>query len=126
MPADIELDPLITSLLPLGFDLSDFGNGKLIIHALPRIFQDYQVDIGAMFNQLRGAPEVSFDLILDAITGTKACKAAIKAGQPLHHQEMIQLIQDGSSYIPGMFVCQHGRPSVVKLPREHIDELFDR
>jgi DNA mismatch repair ATPase MutL len=39
---------------------------------------------------------------------------------------MKQLIQDWLKFIDGFFVCQHGRPSVVKLSKQDIDSLFDR
>jgi DNA mismatch repair ATPase MutL len=39
---------------------------------------------------------------------------------------MEQLINDGMKFIDGFFVCQHGRPSVIKLKKEDIDKLFDR
>jgi len=125
-PADIEIESLVEQLQQFGFDLSDFGNKKIIIHAIPHVFQTYKIDIELLFNQLRGAPEISFDLILDAILGMKACKASIKAGQKLQPVEMLQLIKDGIDFIPGMFVCQHGRPSIVKISKSEIDNLFDR
>jgi len=40
--------------------------------------------------------------------------------------EMQQLMQDGITHIDGLFVCQHGRPSVVATNKHDIDELFDR
>jgi DNA mismatch repair ATPase MutL len=64
--------------------------------------------------------------MLDEILGMKACKASIKAGQRLNILEMQKLMQDGIEHIEGMFVCQHGRPSVVKIPRGDVDGLFDR
>jgi DNA mismatch repair ATPase MutL len=39
---------------------------------------------------------------------------------------MINLIQEWFENIDGMFVCQHGRPSFVKIDKKKIDELFDR
>ncbi len=125
-PADIEIEDLLPQLQGVGFDLSDFGNNKIIIHAIPHVFQTYKVDIELLFNQIRGAPEISFDIILDAILGMKACKASIKAGQKLQLAEMAQLIKDWINCIPWMFVCQHGRPSIVKIEKSEIDNLFDR
>jgi DNA mismatch repair protein MutL len=57
---------------------------------------------------------------------TKSCKAAIKANHKLSFEEMKQLIIDWQKYIDGFFVCQHWRPSVVKLHKDDIDKLFDR
>ena len=64
--------------------------------------------------------------MLEQVLATKSCKAAIKANHKLSFQEAKQLILDGEKYIDGFFVCQHGRPSIVKLNKEDIDKLFDR
>ncbi len=39
---------------------------------------------------------------------------------------MQQLINDGFRYIPGSFVCQHGRPFVIEIAKREIDTMFDR
>lgn len=39
---------------------------------------------------------------------------------------MEQLVRDASGMIDGLFVCQHGRPSVVLIPKNELDGLFDR
>jgi DNA mismatch repair protein MutL len=58
--------------------------------------------------------------------GMKACKASIKAGQRLSMEEMQQLMHDACAYIDGMFVCQHGRPSVVAIQKHQVDAMFER
>ncbi len=132
-PNDVEAEELLERLREFWFDASLFGNNKIIIHAIPQVFAIYQVNIELLFNQLRWAaqksweaPAINFDVILDAILGMKACKASIKAGQKLQLAEMAQLIKDWSNYIPGMFVCQHGRPSIVKIEKNEIDNFFAR
>ena len=56
----------------------------------------------------------------------KACKASIKAGQILSIPEMRQLLRDGQSSIPQMFVCQHGRPSILKISKGEIEKMVGR
>lgn len=58
--------------------------------------------------------------------GMKACKASITAGQRLSQQEMRQLLRDGQHIIPHMFVCQHGRPSVLKLDKSAVEKMVGR
>lgn len=70
--------------------------------------------------------EPNYDHIADAIYAQKSCKASIKAGQRLHPQEMQSLISQGLETIPGMFVCQHGRPFMWRFDKSDIDKLFHR
>lgn len=136
-PAHVEIELILEQLNQIGFDVSDFGNQKVVVHAVPKVFVRYKVDIELMFNFVWGnklqagsskpqAKHDVFDLILDEIFGMKACKDSIKAGQHLSMLEMQQLINDGIQYIEGLFVCQHGRPSIVKIEKWSIDGLFDR
>ena len=67
-----------------------------------------------------------FSLMIDEMVGMKSCKASIKAGQKLSHVEMKQLVEDGFAHISGMFVCQHGRPSAVRIEKGNVDGLFER
>jgi DNA mismatch repair protein MutL len=122
IPIDIYIDQLNTQ----GRDVSRFGDGKIVIYAVPWVFQTYQLDLELLLNHIRGRDSIDFWIILDEIAGMKACKASIKAGQPLSHPEMEQLMRDGVAYISGMFVCQHGRPSVVAIKKSQLDGMFER
>jgi DNA mismatch repair protein MutL len=70
--------------------------------------------------------EIDINRVLDEIWATKSCKAAIKAWKKLSYLEMKKLIEDWFEYISWQFVCQHWRPSFVKIPKEDIEKLFDR
>ena len=93
---------------------------------MPRVFVQYPVELAKLLNYVRYLEEVSFDHIMDGVFATKACKTSIKAGHKLSYLQMKQLLEDGFRHIPGMFVCQHGRPFFVKMDKKHIDGLFDR
>ncbi|MBB1578737.1 MAG: DNA mismatch repair endonuclease MutL [candidate division SR1 bacterium] len=120
------LEEKIEELNQLGFDIGMLGENVIAIYALPKVFVVYPIDMGALLNYVLYLDEISFDHILDGIYATKACKASIKAGHKLSYLQMEQLVADGFSMIPGMFVCQHGRPFFVKMDKKHIDGLFDR
>jgi DNA mismatch repair ATPase MutL len=97
------------------------------------VFHEWKVDVELMVNWVRASPPSPllkgsdlFTLMLDEMVGMKACKASIKAGQKLSDLEMKQLVEDGFTHISGMFVCQHGRPSAVRIEKGNIDELFER
>jgi len=56
---------------------------------------------------------------------TMACKAAIKAGQPLSQTEMEFLARElFQTRQPG--VCPHGRPVIVEISREKIERTIGR
>jgi len=131
IPKDIDIESKIELLSSIGFDASTLSEQKLVIYAIPRVFHERKVDIELIINRVRWAentttgPEL-FSLMVDEMVWMKACKASIKAGQKLSHEEMKQLVQDWFTYIPGMFVCQHGRPSAVRIQKGNVDGLFER
>ena len=143
-PHDTDITGLQEMLAKIGFDLADFGQNKVIIHAVPKVFADWKVDIELVMNWVWSIPSPPaplpegegsnsfndgrelFTLMIDEIVGMKACKASIKAGQRLSLPEMEKLINDGITYVQGMFVCQHGRPAVVAVAKTHVEKLFER
>lgn len=76
-----------------------FGEQKMIVHAVPKVFVDYQIDMEKLLNITLHTSPLSFDMILDELYAMKACKASIKAGQKLSLPEMQRLVEDGFSNI---------------------------
>lgn len=126
IPPGVEVDDMIPQLEAFGFDVSLLWERSLVIYTAPSVLVQYQIRWDVVFAQLRNKKTITFDLIIDEILATKACKLSIKAGQRLHYHEMLQLVRDGALSIPGMFVCQHGRPSAIKIPKKDVDTWFDR
>lgn len=120
------LEQKIEELNQLGFEISLLSENVIVIYAIPKVFVQYPIDMWVLLNHVLYLEEITFDHLLDGVYATKACKASIKAGHKLSYLQMQQLVQDGFEFIPGMFVCQHGRPFFVKMDRKHIDGLFDR
>jgi DNA mismatch repair protein MutL len=61
----------------------------------------------------------------DLIAASFACRAAIKAGDPLSEQEMLNLIEHlFSTSMP--YVCPHGRPIVIRIDLVELDRRFGR
>lgn len=121
-----DIESKISQICALGFDASLLSDTKIVIYAVPQIFSMYKVDIEVLFNHIFSLETISFDHVLDAIFATKACKTSIKAGDPLSHEQMLNLVKDWFTEIEGMFVCQHGRPFFVKIEKGSIDKFFDR
>ena len=123
-----ELEEKLQKLQKIWFDISIFGENKVIVYAIPKIFETYQVNIEFLLDEMiySKLKDLSIEKILEQIFATKACKIAIKANHKLSIPEMEQLLKDGIEKIDGFFVCQHGRPSVVSLEKNEIDKMFDR
>ena len=121
-------DKILEKLQELWFDISYFGEKKVILYSVPDVLEKYKIDISNLLNNLLNSKEedINIDKILEQTLATKSCKAAIKANHKLSNLEMKQLIEDWQKYIGGFFVCQHGRPSVVKISKHDIDWFFDR
>ena len=54
-----------------------------------------------------------------------ACKAAVKAGDVLTQEQMIQLLKDLEK-TPNRFTCPHGRPTGWLLSINEIEKKFKR
>lgn len=123
---DITISTKLESLNEFWFDISLFSENKIIIYAVPNIFVKYKIDLDILINKLIYMENINLDIVLDQIFATKSCKAAIKAWEKLNFEQMKKLIQDWFINIEGMFVCQHGRAGVIKIPKQDIEKLFGR
>ena len=110
----------------LGFDVSMIGENKIAIYSVPQVFSRYKIDMEKIFNNILYLDTITFDYILDNIFATHACKVSIKAGDRLSLPEMTNLVKDWFAGVPGLFVCQHGRPFFIKTVKQDIDKMFDR
>ncbi len=127
-PAELEVVERHADLLrAVGFEGEPFGGRSVIIHAVPnphprfdakRCFEELVADLargrfGGWTNRL------------ERFAATYACRAAIKAGQPLAVSEMRELLAQ-------LMACElaphdvHGRPTIVQLPRDELERRFGR
>lgn len=120
------LEQKIEELNHIGFDCALISENKLVVYSIPKIFVIYPIDLEKLFNQVLYLEQITFDIFLDNIFATKACKTSIKAGHKLSFEQMAQLIKDGFEHIEWLFVCQHGRPFFIQIDKKNIDKLFDR
>lgn len=108
-----------------GFEVSDFGNGKISVHQVPS-----DIDTGDARNILEELCESirsarpNPDEIHDKLLHTVACKAAIKAGKssaPGELSGLVKKVMDGD-----VKYCPHGRPVSMELSRSSLDKNFKR
>lgn len=114
------------TLLKAGFDLSPFGDTSVQLRGVPIILGQPQAE-----SCLREA----LDELMDNPSATPAdrtsrviqmaCKHAVKGGERLPEDSVIQLIRDiiDQKVTP---TCPHGRPLMVQLTHAELDKRFRR
>src|SRR4030095_17167355 len=118
---------LETELAALGFDFEMQSKRKIKIKGIP---SDVRIgDEGRILQELVDQYK-EYDVKLnlekrDNLAKSYACKHAIKAGDILNENEMLNLIDKlFSSQMP--YVCPHGRPTIVRLTMDELDKMFYR
>lgn len=121
-----DLSQKIEQLNQLGFEISMLGERTMVMYAVPKVFVTYPIDMQVLLNYVLYQQTISFDLLMEGVYASRACKTSIKAGHKLSLAQMEQLVSEGLEKIPGLFVCQHGRPFFWKWEKKEIEKLFSR
>jgi DNA mismatch repair protein MutL len=113
----------------IGFELEPFGVNTVIIHAVPSPHPQFDAErcFREMIAELtHGSPLVdSARNQHERVAKSFACKAAIKAGQPLSEREMNELFdQLFAAELPSHDV--HGRPTILRLSLDELARRFGR
>lgn len=113
-------------LLSAGFDVEDFGNGTVIIRAIPAILkgEDIQLLVTEIAETLSVSNTVNTHQ-LDDIYHTVACKAAIKGNKYTTDYELKALAEKVLASEDIMY-CPHGRPVAFKLTKKELEKYFGR
>ncbi len=119
-----ELQPYLTKL---GFEIKFFGNNTVVIDGVPqdvKLGHEEEVLMDILHEYRKNETEKGIDE-QDNLAKSFACKAAIKAGDPLNEREMRLLVdQLFATSVP--YVCPHGRPVIIKIPLDEFDKRFGR
>ena len=113
-------------LREFGFVCEDFGDGAILIRALPADLAAEDAaasleDLGGRLAERRHADPAS---ARDALLHTMACKAAIKGGwksDPRELRVLVDRVRSGE-----VRFCPHGRPVAVKLTKYELEKMFKR
>ncbi len=113
----------------IGFEIEEFGGRSIIVHAVPNPHPYFDAE-RCLREMVRELSEGS-ELIAPArnqhqrLALSFACKAAIKAGQPLSQLEIAELFDRlFATELP--FHDIHGRPTVIQLPLAELHNRFRR
>jgi len=112
-----------------GFEVEAFGEGTVILHAVPNPHPYF--DAEKVFREMIDELTHGSELVRSArnqherLAMSFACKAAIKAGQALDPREIQELFdQLFATRLP--FHDVHGRPTTVRLSRGELERKFGR
>lgn len=109
----------------IGFDIEIIGKDKIIINATPAgtKFFNYK----KLINELIGYFNESTDLdkSIKKIAATMACHTAVRFGDPLKKEEIIDLINKLLS-CENPYSCPHGRPIIYEIPFDDLEKKFCR
>ena len=108
------------------FEIEDFGNGSIIVRALPSSLID--TNINDLFSEIAVGLSDSKILSvnkLDRIYHTVACRSAIKAGNITSDLEKLNLAKKVLSDNEIMY-CPHGRPVAFEIKKSELERQFGR
>jgi DNA mismatch repair protein MutL len=114
-------------LQSLGYELGDFGGHTVIVHAVPTPHPRFDAErcLRETLAALTGDRAPSAAARHQHLAATVACKAAVKAGDPLAPQEMRALfIALRDCTLPAHDV--HGRSTIVHLSWDELERRFGR
>jgi DNA mismatch repair protein MutL len=124
------LDAHGEALRELGYDVEPFGGGGATrLRAVPAILgtRDPGPALERVLRDLkeREAAEWAVAGTRDRLAATLACHSAVRAGQPLNVEQMGSIVRDVFRTAHPT-LCPHGRPTVVRVPREELSRWFGR
>lgn len=129
-PPEVQMvEDLKGLLLRAGYEVEPFGRDTVIVHAVPNPHPHF--DAEGCFREMVDELTHGSELLRSArnqherLAMSFACKAAIKAGQPLDGREIQELFdQLFATRLPYHDV--HGRPTTVRLSRAELERKFGR
>ncbi|HEY2589392.1 MAG TPA: DNA mismatch repair endonuclease MutL [Tepidisphaeraceae bacterium] len=122
------LDQVQPLLKRLGIEVTPFGPGSIAVHSFPSFLE--KLDPAAFVCELleRGEQEL-LDLheeeVLHEVLDMMACKAAVKAGDPLTGPE-IEALLARRELVERSSNCPHGRPTTLRLTLRDLEKQFKR
>lgn len=116
------------TLQRLGFELTPYSSNTIAVHAAPTLLQEGRMRefLRDLLDKLavRSGP-ASTELVINDLLSMMACKAAVKAGDPLTDAEIQALMRDRHR-VERSSNCPHGRPTALRLTLRDLERQFKR
>jgi len=134
-PSEFEIIENIRENMNLfGFDVDVFGKNEVILRSIPSIMGvsiDYAIAkdiidiIKDNVSEIKDALQIEDLKFIKDLVAMFSCRRAIKAGDKIAINEAEKLLRDLLS-LEEPFTCPHGRPTIIILNEDYIEELFKR
>lgn len=135
-PVTIDLSPkekvLMEEYIPYleeyGFGISEFGDNTYVVTFVPEVFGQLEHPdlIHDVINDLLASGKVKRETgLLEKVSKTLACRAAIKGGAACSPRQMEELIEQ-LKRAENPYSCPHGRPTVITFTKGELDRMFAR
>jgi DNA mismatch repair protein MutL len=113
----------------LGLEVAPFGPDTVAIQSFPTLLAERSVAPAAfvreLLDSLGEAEPAEPEQLLEGLLETMACKAAVKAGDPLTTAEMDELLARRGEAEKGS-ACPHGRPTSLVVSLADLARQFKR
>ncbi|MFQ5832991.1 MAG: DNA mismatch repair endonuclease MutL [Candidatus Thorarchaeota archaeon] len=115
-------------LKELGLTIEGFGGNEVLVSSVPEVF-GHRATEGELINLVDRMGDIgdieAIEQFMDEALKITACHAAYRAGQKLGREEIRSLLTDLFE-TKSRHQCCHGRPSMLKIPKENIDKAVGR
>ncbi len=125
------LEPHLELFIKNGFTIERFDEQNLVVNATPVHVKNIAIDeliqeTISWIQEYNTLPiEELYKKINHKLCAQMACKAAVKAGDNLTQEQMIELLSDLSG-CDNRLTCPHGRPTLWSLDLYEIEKKFKR
>ncbi len=113
----------------LGIEVESFGPSTAAIQAFPTLLTERRVQaanfLRELLDELSDDDTVTEERLLEKVLAMMACKAAVKAGDPLTVEEMADLLARADT-LDKRESCPHGRPTTLTLTLRELEKQFKR
>jgi DNA mismatch repair protein MutL len=113
------------TLTKFGFEIDHFGSRTYLVRSMPAVVR--AADPARLVMELVDTLTAGQDAPAweNRIAQSVACHGAIKAGQPLSHEEMRELIRE-LEHTRRPYTCPHGRPAIIHMNSRQLERQFGR
>lgn len=115
-------------LLQFGFEVEPCAPEGFALRAVPKysVSGRHAEVVQELLEELaQGRTPATPEQLRKSLVEMVACKAAIKAGDTLRPEQILDLLRLGET-VPHTFSCPHGRPTTYKLGFADLEKIFHR
>jgi DNA mismatch repair protein MutL len=118
-------------LATLGIEITDFDAGSVAVHSFPSLLskvnpREFLRDLlDKLLDAGGGVGKLTPEELLHEVLDMASCKAAVKAGYPLSHDEIAALLAR-KEQVDRSSNCPHGRPTTLRLSLSDLERQFKR